>query len=65
MTPQKRSDVTTNTEKGDVATNEGVKGDGGVHATFGDVGAKGYGDTKAERVGSVRTRVGKHGDELN
>jgi len=58
-------DVDDTTEKGDVAPNEGVKGDDRVHVTFRGVGTNGYGDTKVECVGNVRNWVDEHGDELN
>ena len=44
-------DVDDTAEKGDVASDEGAEGDGGVHVTSGDVGADGDGNKKAECVG--------------
>ncbi|KAK7368380.1 hypothetical protein VNO80_10405 [Phaseolus coccineus] len=54
-------DVDDTMEKGDVASDEGAKGDNRVHVTSGDVGTNGDGDKKAECVGDGRDETGRCG----
>lgn len=44
-------DVNDTTEKGDVATNEGTEGDGGVDMSTGDVSTYGDSDKESECMG--------------